>query len=121
MPWITEIKYEFINMRGETVKGEGEIRTQKQFPDLSLDWEGVYKHIERHSHDFVKELHEFSTVEERVGFKEEAKAKGWKMKDLAQRWEVGTRQMTNIAANPRRRDWDALDGLPEFNPDILVL
>ena len=108
-------------MRLKTVTGKGTIKTSYRFPDLATDWEGVFKHIERHAHDLVKELNEFSTVEKRVGFKEEAKAKGWKMKDLAARWQVGTRQMTNIAADPKRMHWDALDGLPEYDDSILYL
>jgi len=43
------------------------------------------------------------------------------MKDLAARWQVGTRQMTNIAADPKRMHWDALDGLPEYDDSILYL
>ena len=44
----------------------------------------------------------------------EAKAKGWSMKALATRWGIKQRQMSNIAGNPKQRDWDALKGLPDL-------
>lgn len=42
-----------------------------------------------------------------------ARAKGWPMKAIAERWGITPRQMSNIAANPKQRDWDALEGLPK--------
>ena len=42
----------------------------------------------------------------------EAKRKGWKMQDIAKRWGIKPRQMSNIAKLPGQRDWDALAGLP---------
>lgn len=114
MTWVTKIHYKFENMRGEEVEGKGEIRTAYRFPDLAEDTMGVLKHIERHSHDLVKDLFEYGTTEWREGFSKEAKAKGWKMKDIAERWGVTPRQMSNIAAKPSWKDWDALDGLPNL-------
>lgn len=48
-------------------------------------------------------------------FKEEAKRKGWTLKELAERWGVTPRQMTNVAKNPKQKDWDALESLADFN------
>ncbi len=45
-------------------------------------------------------------------FTEQAKAKGWTMKAIAERWGVSPRQMSNVAASPKQKDWDALEGLP---------
>jgi hypothetical protein len=36
------------------------------------------------------------------------------MKRLAERWELSARQVSNIAKDPTAREWDALDGLPEY-------
>ena len=47
-------------------------------------------------------------------FTEHAKAKGWSMKEIGKRWGVSQRQMSNIAANPKQKDWDALEGLPNL-------
>ena len=47
-------------------------------------------------------------------FTKQLKAKGWKAKALAERWGVTPRQMTSIAAKPKRRDLDALNGLPNL-------
>jgi len=44
-------------------------------------------------------------------FTEQAKAKGWRMKEIAERWGITQRQMSNIASSPKQRDWDALEGL----------
>jgi len=38
--------------------------------------------------------------------------KGWTMVELAARWDILPRQMSNIAANPKQVHWDALIGLP---------
>lgn len=43
-----------------------------------------------------------------------AKAKGWAMKDIAERWGVTPRRMSQIAADPKQKDWDALAGLPNL-------
>ncbi len=45
-------------------------------------------------------------------FTKQAKEKGWSMKAIGERWCVSPRQMSNIAAKPKQRDWDALEGLP---------
>lgn len=45
-------------------------------------------------------------------FTAQAKAKGWAMKAIAERWGVTPRRMSQIAANPKQKDWDALAGLP---------
>lgn len=43
-----------------------------------------------------------------------AKVRGWKMKEVAKRWGVTPRRMSQIAADPKQKDWDALNGLPDF-------
>lgn len=52
-------------------------------------------------------------------FTQTAKEKGWKMQDIASRWGVTPRQMSRIAGNPDRRDWDALNGLPSTDRVII--
>ena len=47
-------------------------------------------------------------------FTEQAKAKGWSMKAIGERWGVSQRQMSNIAKAPKQKDLDALDGLPNL-------
>lgn len=46
-------------------------------------------------------------------FTKEAKKKGYQMKEIARRWNVTPRRMSQIAAAPKDKDWDALKGLPE--------
>jgi hypothetical protein len=41
------------------------------------------------------------------------KAKGWKMQDVAERWGVTPRRMSQIAKEPGQKDWDAVAGLPD--------
>jgi len=45
-------------------------------------------------------------------FKKSLEAKGWTLKELCDRWGIKDRQMYNVAKTPRRRDWDAVAGLP---------
>ena len=45
-------------------------------------------------------------------FTKAAKAKGWKMQDLAERWGIKPRQMSNVAGSPKQIHWDALTGVP---------
>ena len=47
-------------------------------------------------------------------FTAQAKANGWKMKDIAKRWGILPRQLSRVAANPSQRDWDSLAGLPNL-------
>lgn len=47
-------------------------------------------------------------------FTEQAKVKGWSMKAIAERWGVTPRRMSQIAADPKQKDWDALTGLPKM-------
>jgi len=47
-------------------------------------------------------------------FTEQAKAKGWSMKAIGDRWGVTQRQMSNIGASPKQVHWDALAGLPDL-------
>lgn len=47
-------------------------------------------------------------------FTAKAKAKGWAMKAIAERWGVSPRRMSQIAAEPKQKDWDALMGLPDL-------
>ncbi len=46
-------------------------------------------------------------------FTTKAKIQGWRMQDIAERWGIKPRQMSNIARSPSQRDWDALAGLPK--------
>jgi hypothetical protein len=49
-------------------------------------------------------------------FTRQAKAKGWTNKAIGHRWGGLTgRQMSNISANPKQKDWDALSGLPNLS------
>ena len=114
MPWYTQAKYEFKNARGELIKGEFEHTSNTEFPELHKEPMEVYKILERKSHDLVYELIEFESTSERRGFKDELKSKGWKMKDVAERWEITPRQVSNIAKEPTTRYWDMLDGLPNY-------
>jgi len=43
----------------------------------------------------------------------ELRGKGWTAKEVAKRWGVSPRQISNIGKNPTRKDWDALAGLPD--------
>lgn len=36
------------------------------------------------------------------------------MKDVAARWGVTPRRLSQIAAEPKQKDWDALAGLPDL-------
>ncbi len=40
------------------------------------------------------------------------KAKGWTAKEVAKRWGITQRQMSNISKRPKVRDCDAVEGLP---------
>lgn len=46
-------------------------------------------------------------------FTKRVKQKGWLMKQLAERWGLTPRQMSNIANDPKPVHWDALSGIPE--------
>jgi hypothetical protein len=39
------------------------------------------------------------------------RAKGWTAQELAKRWWVSPRRISQIGANPTQKDWDALAGL----------
>lgn len=41
------------------------------------------------------------------------KAKGWQMQEVAERWGVTPRRMSQIAKAPTQKDWDAVAGLPD--------
>ena len=41
------------------------------------------------------------------------KAKGWKAKEVAERWGIKPRQMANITREPKVIHFDAVEGLPE--------
>ncbi len=45
-------------------------------------------------------------------FTKEVKAKGWRMKDVAKRWGITPRRMSQIATDPKPIHWDAAAGLP---------
>lgn len=40
------------------------------------------------------------------------RAKGWSAQELAERWGVSPRRISQIGNNPTQKDWDALAGLP---------
>jgi len=40
------------------------------------------------------------------------RAKGWMAQELAKRWGVSPRRISQIGNNPSQKDWDALTGLP---------
>jgi hypothetical protein len=46
-------------------------------------------------------------------FTKQAKKKGYLMKEIASRWNVTPRRMSQIASDPKAKDWDALEGLPK--------
>ena len=120
MSYSTTFQYEFKNMRGETIKGGGEAVTNNEFPDLADNWEGVFRAIEHEAGDYVKELLEWAVQSRRIDIKADIKSKGWKMKDVASRWGITPRQMSNISASPGMKDWDAVDGLPQFDEEVHV-
>jgi hypothetical protein len=41
-----------------------------------------------------------------------ARAKGWTIKALAERWGLTPRRLNQIGKEPTQRDWDALAGVP---------
>lgn len=46
-------------------------------------------------------------------FHKKAKEKGWLLEEIAVRWGISVRQMSRVANNPKRKDLDAVNGLPE--------
>ncbi len=46
-------------------------------------------------------------------FTKAVKSKGWQMQEVAERWGVTPRRMSQIAKNPTQKDWDAFAGLPD--------
>jgi hypothetical protein len=114
MPWHTQVDYKFKNARGDLIAGRFEHVSLYGFPELPDKSIEVFKILERETHELVYELLDLSTRGIRTGFKAELKAKGWKMKDVAERWGISPRQVSNIAKSPKDRDWDMLDGLPDY-------
>jgi len=45
------------------------------------------------------------------------RAKGWTAKNLAERWGVSPRRISQIGNAPTQKDWDALAGLPDKSAD----
>ena len=43
---------------------------------------------------------------------QQIKAKGWLMKEIAERWSITPRQMSNISKEPKQVHFDAVEGLP---------
>ena len=39
--------------------------------------------------------------------------KGWSAQQVARRWGVTPRRISQIGNNPSQKDWDALNGLPD--------
>jgi len=50
-------------------------------------------------------------------FTKKLHAKGWTLKEAATRWGVSERWLSEIASDPKQKDWDALDGLPDKKDD----
>lgn len=46
-------------------------------------------------------------------FVKQLRAKGWTAQDLAERWGVSPRRISQIGNAPTQKDWDALAGLPD--------
>jgi hypothetical protein len=44
--------------------------------------------------------------------------KGWKAHEVAARWGMGKQRISQIAAAPTQRDWDAAAGLPERRSNV---
>ena len=47
-----------------------------------------------------------------TNFLRNIKAKGWTSKEVAKRWGITPRQMSNVSASPKVKDFDAVEGLP---------
>ena len=41
------------------------------------------------------------------------RAKGWTAQELAKRWGVSPRRISQLGKKPQQKDWDALAGLPD--------
>ncbi|KXS55007.1 MAG: hypothetical protein AWU57_603 [Marinobacter sp. T13-3] len=52
------------------------------------------------------------TSKKQTEFHKVARAKGWRLVDIGERWGIGERQMSRIANNPSKKDLDAINGLP---------
>lgn len=48
-------------------------------------------------------------------FVKQLRKKGWTAQQLAKRWGVTPRQISNIGRNPSQKDWDALECLPDLS------
>lgn len=46
-------------------------------------------------------------------FQKVANSKGWTLLEIAQRWDISERQISRVAAAGKKRDMDAVAGLPE--------
>ncbi len=47
-----------------------------------------------------------------TGYVKALRAKGWTAQELAERWGISPRRVSQIGNNPTQKDWDALAGLP---------
>lgn len=45
-------------------------------------------------------------------FVKKLRAKGWTAQALAKHWGVTPRRISQIGANPKQKDWDAMEHLP---------
>ncbi|NCD13708.1 MAG: XRE family transcriptional regulator [Bacteroidia bacterium] len=45
-------------------------------------------------------------------FVKKLRSKGWTAQELAKRWGVSPRRISQIGNDPQQKDWDALAGLP---------
>ena len=45
-------------------------------------------------------------------FQKVANSKGWTLLEIAQRWDISERQISRVAAAGKKRDMDAVSGLP---------
>lgn len=53
------------------------------------------------------------TARKLTNFHKVAREKGWILVDIGKRWNLGERQMSRLANNPKQKDLDAVAGLPD--------
>ena len=53
------------------------------------------------------------SVTRMTDYVKQLRAKGWTAQELAKRWGVSPRRISQIGNKPQQKDWDALAGLPD--------
>ena len=51
-------------------------------------------------------------------YRNEIKNKGWNLSQVAARWGVSAKTLKRVVENPKSKDWDALEGLPDLHEDV---